>query len=185
MCGFTKLFQLGANQLIAFGVVGPHSLAHRERQETRKQVHKVRSWGGELDGFRKCCLPRWFQSAKVWDKVIVDEVVVLIDSFIVTFQSAREVLQEGGSGRGWEVREISTLLNDQGITPYKGRHNVSFQSCLLATDLVSIIAHTYTLIHTHITHLHIIIFLQFSSISFPLISFFTQCWSLSIVEMCM
>ena len=93
--------------------------------------------------------------------------------------------KEGGSGRGWEVREISTLLNDQGITPYKGRHSVSFQSCLLATDLVSIIAHTYTLIHTHITHLHIIIFLQFSSISFPLISFFTQCWSLSIVEMCM
>ena len=94
MCGFTKLFQPGANQLIAFGVVGPHSLAHRERQETRKQVHKVRSWGGELDGFRKCCLPRWFQSAKVWD--IVDEVVVLIDSFIVTFQSASEVLQEEG-----------------------------------------------------------------------------------------
>ena len=63
--------------------------------------------------------------------------------------------KEGGSGRGWEVREISTLLNDQGITPYKGRHNVSFQSCLLATDLVSIISHTYTLIHTHIIHLHI------------------------------
>ena len=63
--------------------------------------------------------------------------------------------KEGGSGRGWEMREISTLLNDQGITPYKGRHSVSFQSCLLATDLVSIIAHTYTLIHTHIIHLHI------------------------------
>ena len=44
------------------------------------------------------------------------------------------------------MREISTRLNDQGITHYKGRHIVSFQSCLLATDLVSIIAHTYTLI---------------------------------------
>jgi len=89
--------------------------------------------------------------------------------------------KEGGSGRGWEVREISTLLNDRGITPYKGRHSVSFQSCWLALYLVSIVAHTYT--HTHYTPAHI--FLQFASISFPLISFFTQCWSLSSVEMCM
>jgi len=41
--------------------------------------------------------------------------------------------------------------------------------------------HYYT--HTHYTPAHI--FLQFSSISFPLTSFCTQCLSLSIVEMCM
>ena len=42
------------------------------------------------------------------------------------------------------MREISTRLNDQGITHYKGRHIVSFQSCWLAMYLVSIVAHTYT-----------------------------------------
>ena len=40
------------------------------------------------------------------------------------------------------------------------------------------------LTHTHAHHTPAQIFLQLSSISFPLTSFYTQCWSLSMVEMC-
>lgn len=92
MCSLSKFLQFAIDQRFLLPCVCPYGLVHRERHEGSKQVHKVGGRGGELDRLCKGGLPRGLKGAKVWDEVIVDEIVVLVHGFVVTLQCDCEVL---------------------------------------------------------------------------------------------
>ena len=92
LCGFSQSLQLRSNKLVLLCRETAHGLSHCKGHQSREHVLEVRRRGGEWSWLGKAGLPGWLKGAKAWYNIVVDKVVVLVDGFVVSLQSHRELL---------------------------------------------------------------------------------------------